>query len=255
MTVRPAPSPSAPPAAPAAAVAAAANPARAAGPGVLALFRAFHADLLAACAQDQTPAGSVAERLVAMLHGMSASATAQGPAAHGVVVKAAFAMAMLADRALAQVKPADAVVAGRLFGANATLQTLFVQADDLIRQGAKADRGLAAVYLAALALGFPDDAQATARRSPLHRIVTGREGGTEQPQAGLASARAYDPPIGAVIGSFRPSARRWWMAVGGVAALFLLVSHLLWSTAVNDLQRDLRGARSAVEDMGQSWSY
>jgi hypothetical protein len=245
-----APSRVASPAAPAAVP----DAARGAGPSVLALFRAFHADLLAACAQEQA-AGPVADRLVATLHGMSAAATAQGPAAHGMVVKAAFAMAMLADQALVQVKPADAVVAGRLFGGNATLQTLFVQADDLIRQGAKADRGLAAVYLAALALGFPDDAQATARRSPLHRIVTGKEGGTEPQKAGLASPRAYDPPAGAVLGSFRPSARRWWMAVGGVAALFLLVSHLLWTTAVNDLQRDLRGARSAVEDMGLSWSY
>lgn len=251
MTVRTAPSPVAPPTAPVTIL----DTTRSAGPNVLALFRAFHADLLAACAQEQAAAGSVADRLVATLHGMSAAATAQGPAAHGMVVKAVFAMAMLADQALAQVKPADAVVAGRLFGANANLQTLFVQADDLIRQGARADRGLAAVYLAALALGFPEDAQATARRSPLHRILTGKEGGTEPQKAGLASPRAYDPPAGAVLGSFRPSARRWWMAVGGVAALFLLVSHLLWSTAVNDLQRDLRGARSAVEDMGLSWSY
>lgn len=228
---------------------------RGAGPGVLTLFRAFHIDLLAGCAQEQAPAGSVAERLVATLHGMSTAATTQGPATHGMVVKAVFAMAMLADRALSQVKPADAVVAGRLFGANATLQTLFVQADDLIRQSARADRGLATVYLATLALGFPDDAQAAARRSPLHRIVTSKEGGTEPIQAGLASPRAYDPPAGAVLGTFRPSARRWWMAAGGVAALFLMVSHLLWSTAVNDLQRDLRGARSAVEDMGLSWSY
>lgn len=246
MTVRPAPSPA--PAPPAAVQ-------QNAAPGVLALFRAFHADLLAGCAQEQAPAGSVAERLVATLHGMSGAASAQGPAAHGAVVKAVFAMAMLADRALSQVKPADAVVAGRLFGANATLQTLFVQADDLIRQGAKADRELAAVYLAALALGFPDDAQAAARRPQLHRIVTRREDGSERPGSGLASPRAYDPPAGAVIGSFRPSSRRWWWAVGGTAALFLLVSHLLWSAAVNDLQRDLRGARSAVEDMGMSWSY
>ncbi len=255
MTVRPGPSPvrlsGQAPAAPALTQGAT----RGTGPGVLTLFRAFHTDLLTGCAQEQAPAGSVAERLVATLHGMSSAATAQGPAAHGMVVKAVFAMAMLADRALSQVKPADAVVAGRLFGANATLQTLLVQADDLIRQGARADRGLATVYLATLALGFPDDAQAAARRSPLHRIVTGREGGTEPTQAGLASPRAYDPPAGALLGSFRPSARRWWMAAGGVAALFLLVSHLLWSTAVNDLQRDLRGARSAVEDMGMSWSY
>lgn len=253
MTVRPAPSPAP---SPGHAPAAPALPQEAGtGPGVLTLFRAFHTDLLAGCAQEQAPAGSVAERLVATLHGMSGAATAQGPAAHGMVVKAVFAMAMLADRALSQVKPADAVVAGRLFGANATLQTLFVQADDLIRQGTKADRGLATVYLATLALGFPDDAQAAARRSPLHRIVTRKEGGTEPTHAGLASPRAYDPPAGAVLGTFRPSARRWWMAAGGVTALFLLVSHLLWSTAVNDLQRDLRGARSAVEDMGLSWSY
>jgi len=226
-----------------------------AAPGVLALFRAFHTDLLAGCAQEQAPAGAVAERLVAILHGMSGAASARGPAAHGAVVKAVFAMAMLADRALAQVKPADAVVAGRLFGANATMQTLFVQADDLIRQGAKADRELASVYLAALALGFPDDAQAAARRPQLHRIVSRREDGAERPETGLASPRAYDPPAGAIAGCFRPSSRRWWWAVGGTAALFLLVSHLLWSTAVNDLQRDLRGARAAVEDMGLSWSY
>ena len=246
MTVRPAPS---------AAPALSASLQQNAAPGVLALFRAFHTDLLAGCAQEQAPAGSVAERLVATLHGMSGAASTQGPAAHGTVVKAVFAMAMLADRALAQVKPADAVVAGRLFGANATMQTLFVQADDLIRQGAKADRELAAVYLAALALGFPDDPQAAARRPQLHRILSRRGDGTERTETGLASPRAYDPPAGAITGSFRPSSRRWWWAVGGTAALFLLVSHLLWSTAVNDLQRDLRGARAAVEDMGLSWSY
>ncbi|CAO3432301.1 hypothetical protein [Azospirillum endophyticum] len=251
MTARPAPAANPPTAAPVAP----ANTARGPGPGVLALFRAFHADLLAGCAQEQSPSGSVAERLVATLHGMSAAAVARGPAAHGVVVKAVFAMAMLADRALIQVRPADAVVASRLFGANATLQTLFVQADDLIRQGAKADRDLAAVYLGVLALGFPDDAQAAARRPSLHRIVAGRDGGTERPQPGLASPRAYDPPAGAVFGGFRPSARRWWVAAGGTAALFLLISHLLWTTAVNDLQRDLSGARAAVEDMGLSWSY
>lgn len=234
-------------------------------PGVLTLLRTFHADLMAGHAVGEAPAGAVAgapagavaERLAALLHGMSDAAVAHGPAVHGTAVKAVFAMAMLADRVLAPVKPADATVAHRLFGANATLQTLFVQADDLIRQGTKADRELAAVYLATLSLGYPDDAQATARRPSLHRIVVGgRERGSDRPDGHrLASPRAYDPPAGAILGSFRPSARRWWWAVGGTAVLFLLVSHLLWSAAVNDLQRDLRGARAAVEDMGLSWSY
>ncbi|NUB35489.1 hypothetical protein, partial [Azospirillum brasilense] len=154
--------------------------------GTLALFRAFQEDLLAGCADAQAPAGTVADRLTATLHGMSGAAVSQGPGAHGTVVKAVFAMAMLADRALAQTRPADAVVSSRLFGANATLQTLFVQADDLIRQGAKADRGLAAVYLAALALGFPDDAQATARR-PARRSLR---------VAGGAAARHPSPRPG-----------------------------------------------------------
>ncbi|MDQ2105510.1 hypothetical protein, partial [Azospirillum isscasi] len=158
-------------------------------PGTLALFRAFQADLLAGCADAQAPAGAVADRLAATLHGMSGAAVSQGPAAHGTVVKAVFAMAMLADRALVHTRPADAVVSSRLFGANASLHTLFVQADDLIRQGAKADRGLATVYLATLALGFPEDAQAAARRPALHRIVAG-----ERPAASLPSPRACDPP-------------------------------------------------------------
>ncbi|WP_167525230.1 DotU family type IV/VI secretion system protein [Roseomonas genomospecies 6] len=218
--------------------------------GTLALFRAFQEDLLAGCADAQAPAGAVADRLVATLHGMSGAAVAQGPAAHGTVVKAVFAMAMLADRALTQTRPADAVVSTRLFGANASLQTLFVQADDLIRQGAKADRALAAVYLAALALGFPEDAQATARRPALHRIVVGERAAPDRP-----SPQACDPPPGAVPGYAAPSGRRWWWAVGGTAVLFLVVSHLLWTGAVGDIQRDLSGARAAVEDMGLSWSY
>ena len=218
--------------------------------GTLALFRAFQEDLLAGCADAQAPAGAVADRLVATLHGMSGAAISRGPAAHGTAVKAVFAMAMLADRALIQTRPADAVVSTRLFGANASLQTLFVQADDLIRQGTKADRALAAVYLAALALGFPEDAQATARRPALHRIVVGERAAASHP-----SPQACEPPEGAVPGYFAPSGRHWWWAVGGTAVLFLVISHLLWTGAVGDIQRDLSGARAAVEDMGLSWSY
>ncbi|MGY0714192.1 hypothetical protein [Azospirillum argentinense] len=225
-------------------------PAGAKPAGTLALFRTFQEDLLVGCADAQAPAGTVADRLTATLHGMSGAAVSQGPGAHGTVVKAVFAMAMLADRALAQTRPADAVVSSRLFGANATLQTLFVQADDLIRLGAKADRGLAAVYLAALALGFPDDAQATARRPALHRIVVGERAAASHP-----SPRACEPPEGAVPGYLAPSGRRWWWAVGGTAVLFLVISHLLWAGAVGGIQRDLSGARAAVEDMGLSWSY
>ncbi|MBP2227818.1 type VI protein secretion system component VasF [Azospirillum agricola] len=225
--------------------------------GTMTLFRAFHTDLLAACAEPQVaagpgvgPNGTAAERLVATLHAMSEAAASRGPAAHGTVVKAVFAMAMLADRALAQTRPADAVIAARLFGANATMQTLLVQADDLIRQGAKADRDLAAVYLAVLSLGFPEDAEASARRPPLHRAVAG-----ERTETRLASPRAAEPAGGAVPGYARPEAKRWWWAVGGSVALFLLVSHLLWAGMVDTIQRDLRGARAAVEDMGLSWSY
>lgn len=220
---------------------------------LMTLFRRFHADLLACCGPVQTQAQPVppaAERLIALLQGMTGTAAALGPVAHGAVVKAAFAMAMLADRALAHARPGEAVVAARLFGANATMQTLFVQADDLIRQGAKADRALASVYLAVLSLGFPEDSEATARRPSLHRIVVGERGG-----AGRPSPRAYDPPAGAVVGSAAPSARRWWWALGGVAAAFLLVSHLLWADAVGGIARDLRGARAAIEDMGMTWSY
>ncbi|MBP2296074.1 DotU family type IV/VI secretion system protein [Azospirillum rugosum] len=227
----------------------------AAQPGILAQFRAFLADLNACCAPSQNPAaGPAADRLVAALHGMTNAATSHGPAAHGAVVKAAFAMAMLADRALAPVRPAEAVVASRLFGANATMQTLFVQTDDLIRLGSKADRELVTVYLATLSLGFPEDAEAAARRPALHRIVVGERGETQQASP-HASPGAYDPPAGAVPGLSWPTARRWWWALGGTVAVFLVASHLLWTGAVDGIQRDLRGARAAVEDMGLSWSY
>lgn len=221
-------------------------------PETMALFRRFHADLLACCAPAAAvqPGVPAADRLVAALHGMTEAATSLGPIGHGTVVKAVFAMAMLADRALAHARPGDAVVAARLFGANATVQTLFLQADDLIRQGAKADRGLAGVYLAVLALGFAEDADAVARRPSLHRILMG-----ERAETGRASPRAYVPPAGAVPGAVRPSARRWWWALGWTVAAFLLVSHLLWADAVDSIGRDLRGARAVVEDMGMSWSY
>lgn len=232
-------------------------------PAAMAAFRAFHADLLACCAPagptatpPATPAAvpnvaPAADRLTAALRTLTDAAVPLGPAAHGATVKAAFAMAMLADRALAVARPAEAVVAARLFGANATMQTLFVQADDLIRQGAKADRDLAAVYLAVLSLGFPEDVEAGVRRSSLHRIVAG-----ERPEGGdRPSPQAYQPPAGAILGAERPSSRRWWWALGGVVGVFLLVSHLLWSDAVGGIDRDLRGARTAIEDMGMSWSY
>ena len=228
------------------------RPEKMARPEAMALFRGFHADLLACCgpAVQQQPGPPPADRLVAALHGMTEAAASLGPIGHGTVVKAVFAMAMLADRALAHARPGEAVVAARLFGANATVQTLFVQADDLIRQGAKADRGLAGVYLAVLALGFAEDADAVARRPSLHRILVG-----ERAETGRASPRAYDPPAGAVPGLPRPSARRWWWALGWTVAAFLLASHLLWAAAVDGIARDLRGARAAIEDMGMSWSY
>jgi len=218
----------------------------------MAAFRRFHAELLACCAPGQpVDAVPAADRLTAALHALTEAAVPLGPAAHGTTVKAVFAMAMLADRALSAARPAEAVVATRLFGANATMQTLFVQADDLIRQGSKGDRDLAAVYLAVLSLGFAEDPEASARRPSLHRVVAG-----ERTEIGdRASPRAYDPPAGAVLGPERPSARRWWWALGGVAAAFLLVSHLLWADAVGGIDRDLRGARAAIEDMGMSWSY
>ncbi len=226
----------------------AARPAVRAGkpPGPMALFRPFLAELLACCAAS----GPAADRLTDALRAMTDAASGHGPGAHGTTVKAAFAMAMLADHALAHSRPADAVIAQRLFGANGTRQILFVQADDLIRQGDRADRDLAAVYLSVLSLGFAEDADAAARRPSLHRIVAG-----ERNESGRASPHAYKPPEGAILGAARPSVRRWWWALGGVAAVFLLASHLLWTDATENLAADLRGARAVIEDMGLAWSY
>lgn len=215
-------------------------------PGAMELFRPFLAELTACCAAS-APA---ADRLTDALRTMTDTAAGHGPSAHGATVKAVFAMAMLADRALAPTRPAEAVVAHRLFGANGTLQVLFVQADDLIRLGDKADRDLASVYLAVLALGFAEDTDAAARRPSLHRIAAG-----ERNESGRPSPRAYEPPGGAIPGEARPSAKRWWWALGAVAAVFLLASHLLWTGATENLAADLRGARAAIEDMGLAWSY
>ncbi|MCG5240581.1 hypothetical protein [Azospirillum doebereinerae] len=220
-------------------------------PSAMVAFRRFHAELLACCAPGQpVDAPPASDRLIAALHALTEAAVPLGPAAHGTTVKAAFAMAMLADRALSGARPGEAVVASRLFGANATMKTLFVQADDLIRQGSKGDRDLAAVYLAVLSLGFAEDPEAGARRTSLHGVVVG-----ERTQGDRVSPRAYDPPAGAVMGPEQPSSRRWWWALGGAVAAFLLVSHLLWADAVGGIDRDLRGARAAIEDMGMSWSY
>lgn len=215
-------------------------------PGAMELLRPFLAELEACCMAP----GPAADRLTDGLRALTDAAAGHGPAAHGATVKAVFALAMLADRALAQTRPAEAVVAQRLFGTNSTLQILFVQADDLIRLGDRADRDLASVYLAVLSLGFVEDADAAARRPSLHRIVAGERNESARP-----SPRAYEPPAGAIPGEARPSARRWWWALGAVAATFLLASHLLWTDATADLAADLRGARAAIEDMGLSWSY
>lgn len=207
-------------------------------------------------------AEELSDRLVHLLESLGQEAARNGgPFAAALFADAKYAMAALGDDVFLGLDwPGrqawkSVLLEQRLFNSYVAGEAFFQRIDRLFQQPDGGSRDLAAVYLAVLGLGFEgkfranDSAgQVTEYRLRLHRLLA-----KGRPVSTRASGRAYERLISNGTPKFLPTARVWYWAIGGVVALFLVVSHIVWAVNTGSIAEDLGGARAAIENLGTSW--
>lgn len=207
-------------------------------------------------------AEDLSDRLVQLLEtlGQEAARTG-GPFAAALFADAKYAMAALGDDVFLSLDwPGrqawkSVLLEQRLFNSYVAGEALFQRIDRLFQQPDGGSRDLAAVYLAVLGLGFEGKFRAhdsrgevTEYRLRLHRLLA-----KGRPLSARVSGRAYERLISSTKPKFLPTARAWYWAIGGVVALFLVVSHIVWVVNTGSIAEDLGAARAAIENLGTSW--
>ncbi|MEI8393940.1 MAG: DotU family type IV/VI secretion system protein [Rhodospirillaceae bacterium] len=130
-----------------------------------------------------------------------------------------------------------------LFDTSLAGERVFERLDALLADPGRAHPGLAAVYLIALALGFRgrywrpgDEGQLRVYRTALARIIT-----RAIPEAGEVGPRLFSQPYRYTVDDGRPvrlpGLRPWYAAVAAVTLAFLVGGHVLWHSAVVELEQ------------------
>lgn len=128
------------------------------------------------------------------------------------------------------------------FGTRSAGQSIFTRIDRLLAEGHPDKRELAAVYLAALALGFrgkyadrPDEGVVDQYRERLAEFIFQKSPDLTQPFRKLMPA-CYESTVAAGTGAKLRSPRTWWWAAAAIVGVWLVVSHLLWMSLTTPLR-------------------
>lgn len=128
------------------------------------------------------------------------------------------------------------------FGTRSAGQSLFTRIERLLADGNPDKRELAAVYLAALALGFrgkyadrSDDGAVDQYRARLCEFIFQKSPDLAEPFRKLMPV-CYESTVAAGTGTKLRSPRTWWWAAAVIVAAWLVVSQTLWTTITTPLR-------------------
>lgn len=131
----------------------------------------------------------------------------------------------------------------RLFGSYNAGDQFFQRLDGLLAQGERAQPELALVYLMALGLGFKGRYRGLAQASKLeeyrrrlYEYVYRKRPDLTDPGRVL-SPQAYRHTLADATPRLLPNPARWLWLLGFAFAVFLVVSHIVWTSYTADLQR------------------
>ena len=190
-------------------------------------------------------ATAIRARLLAVLKAQEAASTR---AAHGAALQAwrdaQFLMAALADDVFVRLDWQGAgwwlwnPLETALYGTRSAGARVFERIDQLTAAGDPAHRELAAVYLAALAVGFEGQYAGAADRAPLddcRRRLRVFIFGDREPLQGPLVAQCYAHTDVSGRGPLLRSARVWWWAALVVLAAWLAASSVAWRRATEPI--------------------
>ncbi len=223
-----------------------------------------HAPVTSAVGGPAQLAADLSDHLLMMLEQLGLEIARMGGAFTAALYgEAKYAMAALADDVFLSLDwPGrsawkSVLLEQRLFNSYVAGEALFQRIDRLFHQPDGGNADLAAVYLATLGLGFEGkfrsaDGNAAVAIADyqlrLHRLLTKGRTPPAKP-----SGRAYERLISDARPKLLPTARSWYLAIVGVVALFLLVTHAIWLVSVGSITDELAGARAAIENLGITW--
>ncbi|MEQ8603571.1 MAG: DotU family type IV/VI secretion system protein [Marivibrio sp.] len=134
----------------------------------------------------------------------------------------------------------------RLFGSYAAGEKLFQRLDRLLQSGDRVQAELAVVYLLALSLGFrgkyrgaKHDQKLIDYRKQLYYYIYQRRPDLAD-QTRRLTPQAYDQTQGEARARMLPSPARWYWLFAAVLLGFILLGHVLWTGAVQELDALLR---------------
>jgi type VI secretion system protein ImpK len=192
--------------------------------------------LKAAIANGLADAPAAREKLRDVLHAQQATVRSSGSFAGDTYREAQYVMAAVADDVLVQLPWAGArdwamhPLELDLFGSRSAGQRVFERIDALLAGDNPAAGELAAIYLAALALGFkgkyadrPNGEQQIAEYRDRLRMCVG-----DRTLDGPLVPQGYQDTLELTPGSLLSGARAWWWAAAAVVGTWLIVSSLLW---------------------------
>lgn len=212
---------------------------------------ADYAPMMSAPAEAPLPPRAVWEKLKDLLQRQAAGALREG-GDYGADIygRAQYAMAALADEIFIrdhQWSGAEdwsrKLLETELFGTHRAGEQLFERIEDLLRQRDAVQTELARVYLAVLALGFqgkfrnqPEAERDLERyRRRLHQFIFGRE-----PKTIVGRDQVTPQAYAATLDERRPTQlprwRVWAWAMAAVILAWLVIGHVIWRQAVNELE-------------------
>lgn len=243
---------------------------------LLGAFREFYAELTRLRRQVQSapwPAApddarpdaprQLAARLAALLERQQMDAVRRGGELGAALYREAqYVMAAVADETLLNLEWwgragwAQHLLEARLFGTQLAGERVFEGVEALLRDRDAGRRDLAAVYLMALSLGFQGRYRGTAAldrvdayRRELFAFVFRRHPSLARGERRLFP-QAYENALRDRIPAPPRGPWRWASAAGAVAALYLLVSTLLWNSVAGPVSAGAEAVVTAVSGAG-----
>ncbi len=141
------------------------------------------------------------------------------------------------------------------FGTRSAGQSVFTRIERLLAEAHPDKRELAAVYLAALALGFrgkyagrPDEGVLDQYRVRLSEFIFQKSPDLGQPFRKLIPA-CYESTVAAGTGAKLRSPRTWWWAAAAIVLVWLGVSQVLWVSITGPLRDQIAVITGHIEQL------
>jgi type VI secretion system protein ImpK len=197
-----------------------------------------------------SPENDVWNSLLRLLATLEKRAIRSGGAfAHDVYLEAQFVMASLADEIFLnedwQGRRNWLLLESKLFRSHAAGEEFFDRLDRLLKKRDPVYTDLAAVYFCALSLGFQGKyrgsdplGQIDHYKRELFALIFRRRPALQEPGMHLFPQN-YTHIVAEENVSKLPDPRTWWMLLGAVLLLWVVISHLLWMNLSGPVDSEL----------------